>query len=44
MSQKTKIEQNNIISCHYEDGLTMIKFLIQLKTKKLKIKNEYQVI
>ena len=43
ISQKTKIEQNNIISCHYEDGLTMTKFLIQLKTKKLKIKNEYQL-
>ena len=43
MSQKTKIEQNNIISCHYEDGLTMTKFLIQLKTKKLNIKNEYQL-
>ena len=43
MSQKTKIEQNNIISCHYEDGLTMTKFFIQLKTKKLKIKNEYQL-
>ena len=43
MSQKTKVEQNNIISCHYEDGLTMTKFLIQLKTKKLNIKNEYQL-
>ncbi len=43
ISQKTKIEQNNIVSCHYEDGLTMTKFLIQLKTKKLKIKNEYQL-
>ena len=43
MSQKTKIEQNNIISCHYEDGLTMTKFFIKLKTKKLNIKNEYQL-
>ena len=43
ISQKTKIEQNNILSCHYEDGLTMTRFLIQLKTKKLKIKNEYQL-
>jgi len=43
MSQKTKIEQKNIINCHYEDGLTMTKFLIQLKTKKLNIKNEYQL-
>ena len=43
ISQKTKIEQNNILICHYEDGLTMTKFLIQLKTKKLKINNEYQL-
>ena len=43
ISQKTKTEQNNILSCHYEDGLTMTRFLIQLKTKKLKIKNEYQL-
>ena len=43
LSQKTKVEQKNIIKCHYEDGLTMTKFLIQLKTKKLKFKNEYHL-
>jgi Xaa-Pro aminopeptidase len=43
LSQKTKVEQKNIINCHYEDGLTMTKFLIQLKTKKLKFKNEYHL-
>ena len=43
LSQKTKVEQKNIVKCHYEDGLTMTKFLIQLKTKKLKFKNEYHL-
>jgi len=43
LSQKTKVEQKNIIKSHYEDGLTMTKFLIQLKTKKLKFKNEYHL-
>ena len=43
LSKKTKVEQKNIIKCHYEDGLTMTKFLIQLKTKKLKFKNEYHL-
>ena len=43
LSKKTKVEQKNIIKCHYEDGLTLTKFLIQLKTKKLKFKNEYHL-
>ena len=43
LSQKTKVEQKNIIKCHYEDGLTMTKFLIQLKIKKLNFKNEYHL-
>ena len=43
LSKKTKVEQKNIVKCHYEDGITMTKFLIQLKTKKLKFKNEYHL-
>ena len=43
LSKKTKVEKNNITKCHYEDGLIMTKFLIQVKTKKLKFKNEYHL-
>jgi len=43
LSQKTKVEQKNIVKCHYEDGITMTKFLIQLKNKKLNFKNEYHL-
>ena len=43
MSKKTSNEIKNIESCHVEDGLAILKFIIQLKQKKINPKNEYEV-
>ncbi len=40
---KTSKEIKNIETCHIEDGLAVIKFFIDLKQKKIKPKNEYEV-
>ncbi len=40
---KTSREIKNIKSCHIEDGLAVVKFIIDLKQKKIKPKNEYEV-
>ncbi len=40
---KTSNEIKNIESCHIEDGLAVIKFIIDLKLKKINPKNEYEV-
>ncbi len=43
MGIKTSKEINNIESCHIEDGLAVLKFIIELKQKKINPKNEYEV-
>tara|TARA_A100001011_G_scaffold283318_1_gene293608 strand:+ start:366 stop:2084 length:1719 start_codon:yes stop_codon:yes gene_type:complete len=43
MGKKTSNEIKNIESCHVEDGLAIIKFIIQFKQKKINPKNEYEV-
>ncbi len=40
---KTSKEIKNIESCHIEDGLAVIKFIIDLKQKNIKPKNEYEI-
>ncbi len=40
---KTSKEIKNIESCHIEDGLAVIKFIIDLKQKKINPQNEFQV-
>ncbi len=40
---KTSKEIKNIESCHIEDGLAVLKFIIDLKQKKIQPKNEYDV-
>ena len=40
---KTSKEIKNIKSCHIEDGLAIVKFIIDLKQKKINPKNEYEV-
>ncbi len=43
MGKKSSTEIKNIESCHIEDGLSIVKFIIQLKQKKINPKNEYEV-
>ena len=40
---KTSKEIKNIKSCHIEDGLAVIKFIIDLKQKNIVPKNEYEI-
>ncbi len=40
---KTSKEIKNIETCHIEDGLAVTKFIIDLKTKNIKPKNEYEI-
>tara|TARA_A100001035_G_scaffold29296_1_gene19686 strand:+ start:2025 stop:3743 length:1719 start_codon:yes stop_codon:yes gene_type:complete len=40
---KTSKEIKNIEACHIEDGLAVLKFIIDLKQKKINPKNEYEV-
>ena len=40
---KTSKEIKNIKSCHIEDGLAVIKFIIDLKQKNINPKNEYEI-
>ena len=40
---KTSKEIKNIETCHIEDGLAVLKFIIDLKQKKINPKNEFQV-
>ena len=40
---KSSKEIKNIESCHIEDGLAVIKFIIDLKQKNIKPKNEYEI-
>ncbi len=40
---KTSKEIKNIETCHIEDGLAVLKFIIELKLKKINPKNEFQV-
>ncbi len=40
---KTSREIKNIEYCHIEDGLSVLKFIIDLKRKKINPKNEYEV-
>ena len=40
---KTPKEIKNIETCHIEDGLAVLKFIIDLKQKKINPKNEYEV-
>ncbi len=40
---KTSKEIKNIESCHIEDGLAVIRFIIDLKQKKINPQNEFQV-
>ena len=40
---KTSKEIQNIESCHVEDGLAVLKFIIDLKSKKINPKNEYEI-
>ena len=43
LGTKTSKEIKNIESCHIEDGLALIRFIIDLKQKKINPKNEFQV-
>ncbi len=43
LGTKTSKEIKNIETCHIEDGLAVIKFIIDLKKKKINPKNEFQV-
>ncbi len=43
LGRKTYREIKNIETCHIEDGLAVLKFIIDLKQKKIKPKNEYEV-
>ena len=43
LGMKTSKEIKNIKTSHIEDGLAVIKFIIDLKQKKIKPKNEYEV-
>ncbi len=43
LGTKSSKEIKNIKSCHIEDGLAVIKFIIDLKQKKINPKNEFQV-
>ncbi len=43
MGIKISKEIKNIESCHIEDGLAVLKFIIDLKQKKINPKNEYEV-
>ena len=40
---KTSKEIRNIETCHIEDGLAVLKFIIDLKQKNINPKNEYEV-
>ncbi len=40
---KTSKEIQNIESCHIEDGLAVLKFIIDLKSKIINPKNEYEI-
>ena len=40
---KTSKEIQNIESCHAEDGLAVLKFIIDLKNKIINPKNEYEI-
>ena len=40
---KTSKEIKNIKSCHIEDGLAVLKFIIDLKQNKITPKNEYEI-
>ncbi len=40
---KTSKEIKNIENCHIEDGLAVLKFIIDLKHKNINPKNEYEV-
>ena len=40
---KTSKEIKNIETCHVEDGLAVLKFIIDLKQKNIKPNNEYEV-
>ncbi len=40
---KTSKEIKNIENCHIEDGLAVLKFIIDLKQKNINPKNEYEV-
>ena len=43
LGTKTSKEIKNIETCHIEDGLAVIKFIIDLKQKKINPKNEFKV-
>ena len=43
MGIKTSKEIKNIESCHIEEGLAVLKFIFDLKQKKINPKNEYEV-
>ncbi len=43
MGVKTSKEIKNIENCHIEDGLAVLKFIIDLKQKNINPKNEYEV-
>ena len=43
MSKKTSNEVKNIMFCHLEDGLAILKFIIDLKQKKIVPQNEYEI-
>ena len=43
MGIKTYKEIKNIKTCHVEDGLAVLKFIIDLKQKKIRPKNEYEI-
>ena len=43
ISQKTKIEFNNIKLCHIQDGLSLTKFILQSRYKNKFFKDEYSI-
>jgi Xaa-Pro aminopeptidase len=43
ISQKTKVEFNNIILCHIQDGISLTKFILQSKNNNKSFKDEYSI-
>ena len=43
ISQKTKVECNNIKLCHIQDGISLTKFILQSKNNNKSFKDEYSI-
>ena len=43
ISQKTKVEFNNIKLCHIQDGISLTKFILQSRNNNKSFKDEYSI-